>query len=128
MGRYLFALVMLLHGAGHFLFVANSWGYWNDDRGRAFLFANILHAGRPVEGAAGIFWLIPLIGFVAAAQGMYRHKPWWRWLALRSAAVSIVMLIIWWGGLSISSSYAALAFNVILSAALLWGHAHILET
>jgi len=111
------------------LFVANAWGYWKDNRERAYLFTSLLHAGPAVEGAAGTFWFLPVLGFVAAAQGIVRHAAWWESLTLRTAAGSIAMLVLWWGGLSISSSIAALAFDLAVIAGLLWrGHAGLLHS
>jgi hypothetical protein len=128
MWRYLLGLAMLMHGAGHILFVANAWGYWKEHGGRAYLFCTILHAGSVVEGAAGMFWLLPLILFVATAQGIISHASWWIGLALKTAVVSIAMLILYWGGLSITSMYAALAFNGALIVGLLWRqHAGVLQ-
>lgn len=63
------ALAVLAHGIGHVLFVANAWGYWKGDVGRPSFFTNVLHASSSVEGIVGILWLLPLVGFVAAAWG-----------------------------------------------------------
>src|SRR5829696_7971685 len=57
----------------------------------------MLGAGQAVEGILGVLWFIPLIGFVAVSWGYLIHQGWWPQLALASSAVSLAMIILWWG-------------------------------
>ena len=66
--RYLITIVLFMHGVGHLLFLANSWGYWKgSEEGRSWLFSGLLGAGQAIEGIFGLLWIIPLIGFVAVS-------------------------------------------------------------
>lgn len=114
------AVLFLAHGVGHVLFLANSWGLWKGATGRAAFFENVLHASPTVEWIAGIFWVIPLVGFVATAWGFYSDAAWWRTAALASAVVSAALIVVWWNGLTASSTIFALIFNIAVVAILLY--------
>lgn len=49
--RYLFTLVLFMHGIGHMLFMANTWGYWRTTSGRAWLLTDVLHLSQPLQGS-----------------------------------------------------------------------------
>jgi hypothetical protein len=113
--RYLITIGLLAHGVGHLLFLANSWGYWKGgEAGRSWLFSGVLGVGQAVEGLLGLLWLIPLIGFVGVSWGYFTHQGWWPQLALASAAVSLAIIVLWWGGLVTGSAFFALAFDIIV--------------
>ena len=96
--RYLITIALFAHGIGHLLFLTNSWGIWKGgDEVRSWLFSGMLGAGQTVEGIFGLLWLIPLIGFVAVSWGYLTHQDWWPQLALVSAAISLAMIVLWWG-------------------------------
>jgi hypothetical protein len=118
--RYLIAIVLFAHGVGHLLFLANSWGYWKGDEGRSWLFSSVLGVGQVVEGIVGLLWLIPLIGFVVVSWGYLAHQGWWPQLALASAAISLVMIILWWGSLVPGSAFFALVFDIAVILIVLW--------
>jgi hypothetical protein len=119
--RYLIAIALFAHGVGHLLFLANSWGYWKgSEEGRSWLFSGVLGAGQAVEGIFGLLWLIPLLGFVAVSWGYLTHQGWWPQLALASAAISLTMIVLWWGGLVVGSAFFALVFDSAVIAVVLW--------
>lgn len=94
--RYLIAIVLFAHGVGHLLFVANSWEFWRGgEAGRSWLFSEMLGVGQTVEGIFGLLWLVPLVGFVTLTWGYFTHQGWWPQLALASAVVSLVMIVLW---------------------------------
>jgi hypothetical protein len=110
-------MALFAHGVGHLLFLANSWGYWKgDEEGRSWLFSGVLGAGQTLEGTLGLVWLIPLIGFVAVSWGYLAQQGWWPQLALASAAISLAMIVAWWGGLITGSAFFALVFDSALGA------------
>lgn len=113
--RYLIAIVLFAHGVGHLLFVANSWGYWRGgEGGRSWLFSGVLGAGQAVEGILGLLWLVPLIGFVTVTWGYFTQQGWWPQLALASAVVSLVMIVLWWGSLVSGSAFFALVVDIVV--------------
>ena len=120
MVRYLITIALFAHGIGHLLFLINSWGLWKgDDEGRSWLFSGVLGVGQTVEGIFGLLWLIPLIGFVAVCWGYLNHQGWWPQLALASAAISLAMIVLWWGGLVVGSAFFALVFDLAVIAVVL---------
>ena len=119
--RYLIAIALFAHGVGHVLFLANSWGYWREnEEGRSWLFSRVLGAGQAVEGIFGLLWLVPLVGFVAVTWGYFTHQEWWPQLMLASAAISLVMIVLWWGSLVTGSAFFALVFDIVLIVVVLW--------
>jgi hypothetical protein len=120
MWRLLFMIAMLLHGIGHVLFLMNTWGYWKDANGRAGLFSDVLALSQAGEGIIGLLWLVPLAGFVIGTWGLFNQDAWWAPLALATAILSSVMLLLWWGSLNISSAFFALVFNLVVLAAAVW--------
>ena len=65
-------------------------------------------------------WLIPLIGFVAVSWGYLTQQGWWPQLALASAAISLAMIVPWWGGLITGSAFFALVFDLAVIGLVLW--------
>jgi len=113
--RLLIAIVLFAHGVGHLLFVTNSWGYWRGGKaGRSWLFSGLLGAGQVVEGIFGLLWLVPLVGFVAVSWGYFTQQGWWPQLALASAVVSLVMIVLWWGSLVTGSAFFALVVDIVV--------------
>jgi hypothetical protein len=111
--RYLVTAALFAHGVGHLLFLANSFGYWKgEEEGRSSLFSGILGAEQTVEGIFGLLWLIPLVGFVAVSWGYLTQGGWWPQLALASAAISLAMIVLWWGSLVVGSAFFALVFDL----------------
>jgi hypothetical protein len=112
MVRTLIALALLAHGIGHVLFAGNSWGTWRTEPSRAGLFTKVLHVGQDVEGVMGLIWLVPMIGFMAVAWGLYVQAAWWQQAALISAGTSTILMLLWWGSLNESSAMLALLFDL----------------
>jgi hypothetical protein len=119
--RYLITIALFAHGIGHLLFLTNSWGIWKGgDEGSSWLFSGMLGTGQTVEGIFGLLWLIPLVGFVVVSWGYLTRQGWWLQLALTSAAISLAMIVLWWGGLIVGSALFALVFDLAIMAVVLW--------
>ena len=119
--RYLITIALFAHGVGHVLFLANSWGYWRgNEEGRSWLVSGVLGAGRVVEGVFGLLWLVPLVGFVAVTWGYFTHQGWWPQVMVASAAISLVMIVLWWGSLVTGSAFFALVFDIVVIVVVLW--------
>jgi hypothetical protein len=120
--RYLLTIALFAHGVGHLLFLVNSWGYWNGDKegSSSWLYSGVLGAGQALQGLLGLVWLVLLIGFVAVSWGYLTHQGWWPQLALASAAVSLTMIMVWWGSLLTGSAFFALVFDLAVIVVVLW--------
>lgn len=87
-----------------------------------------LATGLPASTAttvASTFWIVSLIGFVAAAlafSGIVIPGEAWRPLAVVSALVSMVGIVLFWGTWPLFNTFAALAMNVAVLVALLGLH------
>jgi hypothetical protein len=90
------------------------------EEGRSWLFSGILGVGQTLEGIFGLLWLIPLAGFIAVSWGYLTHQGWWPQLALASAAISLAMIVLWWGSLVVGSAFFALVFDLAVIAVVLW--------
>ncbi len=60
-----------------------------------------------------------MVGFVVAATGLSMGQAWWRPLAVASAAVSLVAIVLFWEGLPIGSRVGAVSFNAAVLVGLL---------
>ena len=119
--RYLLTVALFAHGLGHFLFLANSWGLWKGaEEGRSWLFSGMLGVEQTLEGIFGLLWLIPFVGFVAVSWGYLTHQGWWLELALGSAGISLIMIVLWWGSPLVGSAFFALVFDLAVIAVVLW--------
>ena len=98
---YAFGIFLIAHGAGH------AAGFWTGNR----VFA--------------VLWLIGLAGFVGAGLaflGVAVPAGLWRNLALWSAAMSTVLLVVFWSATAGPMKLNALLGNVGILMAILWWH------
>ena len=88
--RLLIVGALLVHGSGHLL------GFWMPTR--SWLFPNL---GEPVlRIISSIFWILAAVGFLAALLGFLDvlvPSHLWRPLAVGTAFVSILGLVLFWG-------------------------------
>lgn len=66
--------------------------------------------------------LAALLGFIVAAFGIFRQTDWWPMVAVASAAVSTVGLVLFWTSPFTSLAVSALVFDLLVLAALLIFH------
>lgn len=122
---------LLLHGLGHggalgaLIWIAlrpgTDTGGWK--AARSWLFPSL--KAPAVTILAGVFWLLALIGFVAAALsfwGILLPGDVWRPAAVASAIVSILGIALYLGTWPVFNTLAALGMNVAVLVALLWLH------
>ena len=117
--RILLAIVMCAHGIGHILFLmplvnSTNWGQsvqsW------------LLGDGGLAKAVGVLIWLVALLGFLAAAFGIFRETSWWQMVAIVAATVSTVGLILFWSKPVTSPAISALVFNLIILVSLLVFH------
>jgi hypothetical protein len=109
--RIALAIVIGAHGIGHILFLVPLLGI--ADWGQS-THSWLLGAGGPARVIGGLIWVLATAGFVAVAVGLFADAPWWRPLAVASAVVSLVGLLLFWATPAASSAFFALLFNAIV--------------
>lgn len=122
--------MLLLHGLGHFGALGALWWirrYPGTDTGgwmpaRSWLFPSLATPTATV--LASTFWAVSLVGFVAAALSFWGVLPgeMWRPLAVVSAAVSTLGIVLFLGTWPSFNTLAALAVNVTVLVTQLWYH------
>ena len=119
MWRIILAVAIGAHGIGHVLFLVPLLGIadWGQST-RSWLLSNL--GGDVVTRIVGsLLWLAATVGFVTVAVGMFGQQEWWRGLAIGSAAVSILGLVLFWGAPVSSSTFLPLLFDIAVLVALL---------
>lgn len=114
--RIVLAVVVAAHGIGHILFLmplvsSTTWG----QSAQSWLLGD----GGLAKGLGALIWLVALVGFVAAAFGIFRETDWWQMAAIMSAVVSTVGLILFWTRPTTSPAVSALVFNLLILISLL---------
>lgn len=119
MFRLVLALVIAAHGIGHTLFLAGLWGFAHSGQStRSWL----LSSDTGVRLVGSLLWAVVTIGFCLVAYGLWSQQPWWRSAAIAFAILSALGLIVFWANPISSPVVFALAFNILVLAALLVVH------
>jgi hypothetical protein len=129
--RLLIAGALLLHGLGHggavgaLIYIAksphSSAGDWK--AAHSWLFPSLNPSTAMT--IAIIFWILSMIGFVAAAMsfwGILVPGELWRQLALVSAVISAVGILLFLGNWPTFNTLAAQAMNLAVLVTQLWTH------
>jgi hypothetical protein len=127
--KVLIAGTLMIHGFGYFgplMAIAVNW----TDRGtatgawlpaRSWLFPSLPAPATTI--VASIFWILSLIGFVAAALsfwGILVPGEVWRQLAVASAVVSTIGIALFIGTWPTFNTLAALGVNIAVLVTQLW--------
>jgi hypothetical protein len=114
--RAILAIIVGAHGVGHVLFLVAVLGIadWGQSS-HSWLLSNESAA----KIAGGIIWGVALLGFVAAAIGLFGELAWWRTVAVIVSIVSLVGLALFWDNPPTQPAVAAAVFNVVVLLALL---------
>ena len=82
---------------------------------------SFLGTGTTVEGAIWsviqILVLVTVVGFAAAAWGLYKATAWWRPMAIGGSVLGAVVLPLWWIAASSIAGMTNMAANLALHAA-----------
>jgi hypothetical protein len=121
--------VLLLHGLGHGgalgalawiqLSPGSDTGAWL--AARSWLVPSL--SANTATTLAGVFWIVSMVGFVVAAMSMFGvvfPSSIWRPLAVASALVSIVGIVLFFGTWPMFNTVAALGVNAVVLVAVLW--------
>ena len=111
--RILIAGALFVHGVGHTL------GFWMP--ARSWLLAGL---GEPaLRVISTILWILAAVGFLAACLGflgMFVPSELWRQLAVGSAFVSLLGLILFWNTWPAFNTIGAWSMNIIILVTQLW--------
>jgi len=101
------------HGIGHVLGWMPAWGIarFEGMSSHSWLLSGMLGEGMAKLGA-GVLFVLPTIGFVAAAAGLLTGQPWWRQVAVGSAAVSLACTALYPQALPMGSTIGAVAVDL----------------
>jgi len=113
--RTLIAGALFIHGIGHTL------GFWMP--ARSWLFPNL---GEPIKRTiSSVFWVLAALGFLAAFLGflgVYVPSNLWRPLAVGTAIVSLLGLVLFWNTWPMFNTIGAFSMNFVVLVTLLWFH------
>ena len=117
--RAVLTLVLGAHGLGHMVFLVSTLGIadWGGPS-HSWLLAGLC-GGAVVRIAGSLIWFLALAGFIAAAIGLFAQLEWWRTVAIASASVSLLGLVLFWTNPPISSILSAGLFDLVVLVALL---------
>ena len=83
--KYIFFALIFLHGAIHLMGFA-----------KAFKLAQIEQLSTDISKISGLVWFIVFLLFVLTGIAFLAKVQWWYWLAIVTAAISTVLIIIVW--------------------------------
>jgi hypothetical protein len=114
--------VLGAHGTGHVLGWLPAWGLASFQQvSRKSWALDPLVGQRISEAVAGALYLVPTIGFLAAAIALATGQPWWREVAVLSAIGSLVASALFPTALPPSSLVGATAVNLVVLGLAAWG-------
>jgi hypothetical protein len=127
MVRLLVTGVIGAHGIGHVLGWMPAWGIakFEGMSSHSWVLSGIVGEGGARLGA-GLLFLVPTVGFAAAAAGLLMGQPWWRQVAVISAATSLACTALYPHAFAPTSTVGSVAVNVAVLYAILlakWGEA-----
>jgi hypothetical protein len=118
--RIVVALVILVHGIGHVLFLAPCLGItqWGQSAHSWLLTKTLGDVATRVIGS--LLWLVVIIGFLAAGVGLLGQVAWWRTLAVASAGVWLLAFVLFVSGSSTQPVLSAAVMDIAVLVALVW--------
>jgi len=117
------ALVVFAHGVGHMLFLGPviGLGSWADQTGDSWVLTGTI--GEPAARiVATVLWSAVIVLFVAGVAGFLGTTDWWRTVTIGAAGLSILGIVLFWGGIASSSAIFALIADAVILGALLIAH------
>src|SRR4029079_8222142 len=117
------ALVVFAHGVGHLLFLGPviGLGSWADQTGDSWVLTGTI--GEPAARiVATVLWSAVNVLFVAGAAGFLGTTDGCRTVTIGAAGLSILGIVLFWGGIASSSAIFALIADAVILGALLIAH------
>ncbi len=115
MMRYIVALALLGHGAGHAIGFLAAWtdlpmGF----RDNPWVFGGDVKIQTGLGRAFGILWLAALASFIGAAAGMLLRQQWWGAAAVAGSLISLLAILPWWSAVAPGPRFWALLVDVLI--------------
>ena len=121
--RFIFFLVLLLHGIGHYMGVISALGM---KLSKSSSFKSWAFRDTPARGICFMIYLVPFFGFIGAALSIQEWVlPSYLWtnLALFSAIISTLGIVFFWNALAVLlNKIGALLVNIYIVITILWLH------
>ena len=124
--RIVVAIILFGHGIGHVVGFLGSWTKlrlfsefpFNES---PWVFSENIFIQSAVGKVFGIFWLISMGAFSAAAIGLVTNQSWWNTIAIIASVLSLLAVIPWWNTFTpgIMSKKSAVLVDIIVMVALL---------
>lgn len=111
-GKWVLAVLMLLHGLIHLMGGVNELG-WAKVSGLSGKTLFILPV--PWHTFLGAAWLAVVLLFAISAIGVITGQAWWRTLAIVTALMSQVLILIWW-----PDAKAGTVANILVVLGAIW--------
>ena len=123
---FLYGIFVVLHGLVHLWYVTLSqrWVVFTPEMGwtgESWLLSPLLGDGA-TRGLATALYSLVTLGFLAGGIGVFARQDWWRPVVMGSAAISAVIIILFWdGGLQkiVEKGLVGFLINVAILVALL---------
>jgi hypothetical protein len=125
--RIVVAITLFGHGGGHLVGFLGSWT--NSRLGlpdfafnqSPWILPGDIFMQSAVGKVFGIFWLLSMGGFFAAAIGLMMNQSWWTTIAVIASFLSLLAVIPWWNSITpgIMSKRSAVVVDIIVLVALL---------
>lgn len=124
--QIIIAIILVGHGIGHIMGFLETWTSWQPFADPSFnelpwIFSDGIFIHSAVGKVFGLFWLVAMIGFFAAAIGLIANQSWWSTVAIIASILSLLAVIPWWNTFTpgIMSKQSAVVFDIIILVALL---------
>ncbi len=121
--KLLVAGVLGAHGIGHVLGWMPAFGVarFEGVSSASWLLTGVI-GDTPSRLAAGVIFVIPTAGFLLAAAGLLTGQPWWRQVAVVSAAVSLAGTALFPQAFSSGSTAGSVAVDIVVLYGILVAH------
>ncbi|GAB3949615.1 hypothetical protein GCM10028805_26160 [Spirosoma harenae] len=114
--RYLFVLLLLIHGLIHVLGFVNQWVL---DLGSQLSGKSLFLVSEETSKVLGVLWLLAGLSFLLAAAAYWLQRDWWLSVAIVSTLLSQALIIVYW-----PDAKAGTVANILLAIVLLVTYAH----
>jgi hypothetical protein len=97
MWKFVIAIPLIMHGLANAAGFAEAW--LPGARGfsaQPWLLGSEVGMKSGIGRVFGMLWLLTTIGLVAAGAGVLLRAGWWQPVAISAAALSFVVILLWW--------------------------------